>query len=384
MPATSPSILHAIDTTGPGGAETVFLDLVQYLTIPQHQNIALIKGPGWVEQQLIKRGIRYFVLKPYGFLSLPYYWQVLKLLRQQNVRLVQANLLGSTLTFSILTLLLGIPLVATLHGQVDVNPQERFIGLKNRLMKWGVNQLVCVSDDLRRYIAGRKLFALDAIKTIYNGIDPERYKNATAIDIRRQLNLPPDTRLIGAIGNIRPAKDYANLIRAAQQVLQSHNDVHFVIAGHPKKDLMNELNRLVGELNLSAHLHFVGFLDNTPGFLADIDVFVLSSISEGFSIATLEAMASGLPVVATRCGGPEEILTPEVDGVLVAKSNPAELAGALMQTLEDAQLRASLAEQAQLTVQERFSISAMLKRYSHIYTPYLQQPTTGANRDDSI
>lgn len=384
MPATSPSILHAIDTTGPGGAETVFLDLVQYLTIPQHQNIALIKGPGWVEQQLIKRGIRYFVLKPYGFLSLPYYWQVLKLLRQQNVRLVQANLLGSTLTFSILTLLLGIPLVATLHGQVDVNPQERFIGLKNRLMKWGVNQLVCVSDDLRRYIAGRKLFALDAIKTIYNGIDPERYKNAAAIDIRRQLNLPPDTRLIGAIGNIRPAKDYANLIRAAQQVLQSHNDVHFVIAGHPKKDLMNELNRLVGELNLSAHLHFVGFLDNTPGFLADIDVFVLSSISEGFSIATLEAMASGLPVVATRCGGPEEILTPEVDGVLVAKSNPAELAGALMQTLEDAQLRASLAEQAQLTVQERFSISAMLKRYSHIYTPYLQQPTTGANRDDSI
>ena len=97
---------------------------------PQHQNIALIKGPGWVEQQLIKQGIRYFVLKPYGFLSLPYYWQVLKLLRQQNVRLVQANLLSSTLTFSILTLLLGIPLVATLHGQVDVNPQERFIGLK--------------------------------------------------------------------------------------------------------------------------------------------------------------------------------------------------------------------------------------------------------------
>ena len=101
-------------------------------------------------------------------------------------------------------------------------------------MKWGVNQLVCVSDDLRRYIAGRKLFALDAIKTIYNGIDPERYKNAAAIDIRRQLNLPPDTRLIGAIGNIRPAKDYANLIRAAQQVLQSHNDVHFCDRG-PRK-----------------------------------------------------------------------------------------------------------------------------------------------------
>ena len=71
MPATSPSILHAIDTTGPGGAETVFFRPCSVFDNPQHQNIALIKGPGWVEQQLIKRGIRYFVLKPYGFCRCP-------------------------------------------------------------------------------------------------------------------------------------------------------------------------------------------------------------------------------------------------------------------------------------------------------------------------
>lgn len=384
MPATPPSILHAIDTTGPGGAETVFLDLVQHLTIPAYQNIALIKGPGWVEEQLIKRGIRYFVLKPHGFLSLPYYWQVLKLLRQQNVQLVQANLLGSTLTFAILTLLLRIPLVATLHGQVDVNPKERFIGIKNQLMKWGVNRLITVSEDLRRYVATRKLFPYTAINTIYNGIAPERYSGAVAMNIRQQLNLPTEARLIGAIGNIRPAKDYANLVRAAQLVLNTHSDVHFVIAGHAKQDLMAQINRLVAELNLGAHLHFVGFLDNTPGFLAAMEVFVLSSISEGFSIATLEAMASGLPVVATRCGGPEEILTPDVDGLLVAKNNPAELAKALVRVLDDAPLRASLAQQAQRTVQERFSIRAMLKSYLHLYTPYLKRPTTGAICDDSI
>lgn len=380
MPATPPSILHAIDTTGPGGAETVFLDLVQHLTIPGYRNIALIKGPGWVEEQLIKRGINYFILKPYGFLSLPYYWQVLKLLRGQNVRLVQANLLGSTLTFSILSLLLRIPLVATLHGQVDVNPNERFIGFKNWLMKWGVNQLVTVSEDLRRYIAARKLFPFDAINTIYNGIDPNRYTAVQTIRLREQLGLPANSRLIGAIGNIRPAKDYANLVRAAEQVVKQNNDVHFVIAGHPKKDLMDEINRLVAQLNLNNHVHFIGFLDNTPGFLAEMEIFVLSSISEGFSIATLEAMASRLPVIATRCGGPEEILSDGRDGLLVAKQNPDALSAAILKTLDDAPLKASLAHAAHITVQERFSINAMLKSYRHLYGPLLQQPNAEAVR----
>lgn len=380
MPATPPSILHAIDTTGPGGAETVFLDLAQHLIIPGYRNIALIKGPGWVEEQLIKRGIAYFILKPYGFLSLPYYWQVIKLLRAQNVRLVQANLLGSTLTFSIVSLILRIPLVATLHGQVDVNPNERFIGFKNCLMKWGVNKLVTVSEDLRRYIAARKLFPFDAINTIYNGIDPNRYTGVQTIQLREQLGLTAQNRLIGAIGNIRPAKDYANLVRAAELVVKQHSDVHFIIAGHPKKDLMDEINRLVAQLNLSNHVHFIGFLDNTPGFLAEMEIFVLSSISEGFSIATLEAMASRLPVIATRCGGPEEILSHGRDGLLVAKQNPEALSAAILKTLDDAPLKASLAHAAQTTVQERFSISAMLKSYRHLYGPLLKQPTTEAAR----
>lgn len=380
MSATPPSILHAIDTTGPGGAETVFLDLAQHLIIPGYRNIALIKGPGWVEDQLIKRGVTYFILKPQGFLSLPYYWQVLKLLRQQNVRLVQANLLGSTLTFSIVSLLLRIPLVATLHGQVDVNPNERFIGIKNWLMKWGVNRLVTVSEDLRRYIAARKLFSFDAINTIYNGIDPNRYTAVQTIRLREQLGLPANSRLIGAIGNIRPAKDYANLVRAAEQVVKQNNDVHFVIAGHPKKDLMDEINRLVAQLNLNNHVHFIGFLDNTPGFLAEMEIFVLSSISEGFSIATLEAMASRLPVIATRCGGPEEILSDGRDGLLVAKQNPDALSAAILKTLDDALLKASLAHAAHITVQERFSINAMLKSYRHLYGPLLQQPNAEAVR----
>ncbi|HEY6527942.1 MAG TPA: glycosyltransferase family 4 protein [Cellvibrionaceae bacterium] len=367
MPSSLPSILHAIDTTGPGGAETVFLDLVQQLIVPNYKNIALIKGPGWVEDQLIKRQIEYFILKPRGLLSIPYYVDVLALLRKQQVKLVQANLLGSTLTFSILAMILRIPLVATLHGRVDIDPKERFIRLKNLLMRLGVSQLITVSDDLRRYIAERKLFPLTSITTIYNGINIRRYKTALSSNLRAHLNLEKECLLVGSIGNIRPAKDYANLVQAARIVINTNPLVHFVIAGHPKAELMAELTRLVAELNISSNVHFVGFWDDTPGFLSQIDVFALSSISEGFSIATLEAMAAGVPVVATRCGGPEEIITNELDGSLVPTKNPQALASAISHLLTLKERAQALCNNATLTVQRRFSIEVMFEHYRAIY-----------------
>ena len=78
------SILHAIDTTGPGGAETVFLDLVQKLTLEGYNNYAIIKGAGWVENQLKRRGVRYYILKPSGFLSIKYYVELYKLIRKND------------------------------------------------------------------------------------------------------------------------------------------------------------------------------------------------------------------------------------------------------------------------------------------------------------
>src|SRR4051812_7333705 len=108
MSVSQKSILHAIDTTGPGGAETVFLDLVEKLHVDGYKNYAIIKGPGWVEDQLKRRQIDYRILKPYGFFSIPYYMDLFKVIRRHNTRLVHAHLLGSTLTYSILGLIAHI------------------------------------------------------------------------------------------------------------------------------------------------------------------------------------------------------------------------------------------------------------------------------------
>ena len=366
MTDKTPTIVHAIDTTGPGGAETVFLDIAQQLQLDNYDNLAIIKGPGWVEDQLKQRGIRYQIVKPHGFLSIPYYWQVYQLLKRENVALVHAHLLGSTLTFSILTLLARLPLIATLHGRVDINPNERFVAIKQKIMRMGVNKLIAVSRDLAAYVEQRGLFPANAIDVIYNGVDHQRYQQHRAGALRAQLNIPEDGFLIGSLGNIRPAKNYETLIDAVR--LLNNPRLHFVIAGHQKKDLMEKLNAQMLALGVVGQIHFIGFYDNTPEFLAQMDLFVLSSSSEGFSIATIEAMASHLPVIATRCGGPEEILKHNLTGYLVPICAPAELAAAINYVLSHPKEAESMAKAGYEHMRSTFSLDAMLCAYKKHYT----------------
>ena len=359
------TILHAIDTTGPGGAETVFLDIAQQLQLPEYNNLAIIKGSGWVEDQLKLRGIRYQIVKPYGLFSIPYYYQLYKLIRRENVMLIHAHLLGSTLTYSILTLIARLPLVATLHGRVDINPQERFVAIKQTIMRMGVDKLIAVSRDLASYIESRGLFPRKAIDVIYNGVDQYRYKDRTVTKLKEQLHIPADAIVIGSLGNIRPAKNYETLISAVS--LLKKPQLHFIIAGHKKKDLMDKLHAQMEMLGVAAQVHFIGFYDNTPDFLAQLDMFVLSSSSEGFSIATIEAMATGLPVIATRCGGPEEILQHLKTGYLVPTEMPDQLASAINYLLENPALTAQLASAGQEHMRNTFSLDAMLCAYKQHY-----------------
>lgn len=365
-------ILHAIDTTGPGGAETVFLDLVQKLTLGGYNNYAVIKGSGWVEDQLKRRGVTYYIVKPQGFLSIKYYIQLFKLIRKNNTHLIHAHLLGSTLTYSILSFFLRIPVIATLHGRVDVNPNERFVAIKNRIMKYGVSRLIAVSRDLASYIAGRGLFKQSNIQVIYNGIDELRYGKNSSKALRESLHIGDDAVLVGSLGNVRPAKNYELLIATAANLIhQQKLNIHFVIAGHKKPDLMKKLEELMQKHAVTDRMHFIGFHEDTANYLGQLDFFVLSSSSEGFSIATIEAMASGLPVVATRCGGPEEILEQGVTGLLVAIDNAQALADELLRLIErpvDAQRLAAAGKAHAISV---FSFASMVDAYRKVYAQYL-------------
>lgn len=366
------TILHIIDTTGPGGAETVFIDLATRLPADQYRSLVVIRGKGWVYDTLRERGVTPVLLDAKGSFNWRYLLALRELIKREKVDLVQSHLLGSNVYSALVGLLTGTPVITTFHGAVDVSESERFMGLKFALVNKGSSSIVAVSDNLRREIAERTPLRADKTKVIYNGIDTADFEREHSHDFRQRFGWDSTDLIIGSLGNIRPAKAYDVLLQAAALV---DNGCHcrFVIAGQGESKgkpsrLYRDLLELRASLNLEEKVEFIGFVDDPADFLSKVDMFLLSSTSEGFSISTIQAMASSLPVIATRSGGPEEILDHQQTGWLVAKDKPQVMADAITALCRDPGRRAELAQNAKTKVDQVFGLQTMLDAYQRLYS----------------
>lgn len=369
---TTKTILHIIDTTGPGGAETVFIQLADMLRTRGWRSLVVIRGPGWVQEELERRGLRPIIIPSRGSFAFKFLKSLIRLIKKEKVDVIQSHLLGSNVYSAIAGLFTRVPVVATYHGMVDVDPNERFRWLKHKAMEKGIQRYVAVSQRLLQNIQSRGLLDIQRSSVIYNGVDVSRYGRTDKKALRGDLQLNDDALFIGSLGNIRPAKDYPNLIAAGAMLIKALPTVHFVIAGHQKPSLMTQLDAQMQALGVSNHFHFLGFCQDCAEFLGQVDVFALSSSSEGFSIATIEAMATGLPVVVTQCGGPEEIVIPEENGLMVAPGDPHALSEALKRVISDNALAQQLAIAGRDTAKTRFSLEEMLTGYEKLYNDVIR------------
>ncbi len=345
----------------------MFIELADKLRDLGYRSIVVIHGPGWVQEQLVARGLDPIVLSASGSFALGFLRQLIAIVRAEKVSLIQSHLLGSNVYASIVGLITGIPVVATYHGMVDVRPNERFRRIKNLAMKFGIKRYVAVSRRLMENIEQQNLLDVKKTEVIYNGINLNRYQVSEDTTLRQSLKLGEDAIIVGSLGNVRPAKAYDVLIRAAAGLLDHHKHIHFVVAGHQKEPLMGELQALMDDLGVSANIHFIGFQQDCAAFLGQLDYFLLSSSSEGFSISTIEAMATGLPVLVTRCGGPEEIISAENQGIMVEPNQPSEITKALEALIDNQEYAKELGQNGKKRAQEAFGVEAMLNGYDEIY-----------------
>lgn len=361
------SVLHLIDTTGPGGAETVFVELADRLRQHGLPSVPVIHGPGWVDDELRRRGLQPVILPGGGSFNWRLLLELRRLVRKHKVTVIQSHLLGSNVYAALVGLMTGVPVVATFHGMVDVDGKDRLKRVRRFIMRCGVKRFVCVSDALRAALVAEGFLDRRNTDVIFNGVDVARYARPHSHDLRRHLGLAAEVPLIGSLGNLRPAKGYDVLIRAAAQLKQKGLDCHFAIAGQGKGRLADELLALRKELQVEDCVHFIGFQADSAAFLSGIDLFVLSSTSEGFSISTIEAMASKLPIVVTRCGGPEEIIVGDRTGIMVAPGDAQALASAIEKVLNDRPGATQMALAAQAAALERFDIGQMVRAYLDVY-----------------
>ncbi len=372
-----PPVLHFIDTTGPGGAETVFLRLAAGLRDRGWPARTVVVGPGWVLDNVRGLGLPVDVLPTHGSLDLRYLRNLSAVVRRHRIGLIHSHLFGASGYASVAGLLTKTPVVATFHGASDVLRHGR-----GRRLRYGIvsrqARVVCVSESLRRSLSATGLVRKDRIRLIPNGVDAAPFADAEGAPLRAQHGVNSEMVLVGALGNVRSAKDYATLLRAAA-VLSEDTRFVFAIVGERTEPLHGQLLRLRDSLGLADRVTFWGFREDVPEVMAAFDILAISSATEGFSLAAIQAMAAGKPVVATRSGGPEDIVTDEVDGLLVPVGSPGALAAALRRLADRPDWAATIARRARQTVRERFSLDAMLDGYEALYEEQLGRPATEAS-----
>jgi len=362
------TVMHLINTSGPGGAETACVNLIRGLDSARWRGIAVVPEKGWLYDEVRRAGGKPLVLDSGSRLDLPRYFVALaRLVRQHNVGLIHGHLFGPSYWASLLGLLMKLPVVGTLHGQVDLHPEEKFKRIKFGLLNRGASRLVFVSESLRRFFLGTRLLRSEITAVIPNGVDTARFSRAPDRSLRAAFGASDNDFLVGAIGNVRPAKGYDVLLRAAALLKTRSVNYRFVVVGEADSALGLRLLSLREDLGLTDSVSFPGYLRDVTPALNAFDVYAITSQSEGFSISTVEAMAAGLPVVATRCGGPEEIVDDGITGILVDNGSPEAVAAAIESLRMNPRRRRELGDAARAAVRRRFSLDAHLHAYEALY-----------------
>ena len=361
-----PKILHLIDTGGPGGAETIFLRVAVGLEARGWDALPVMGRDDWLAAQLREAGIAPTILNAKGSFNLAYLVQLRRLVREHHIAAVITHLYGSAIYGSLLGLIVRIPVISILHGQSDINATERFSTIKARIVAAGATRLVAVSTALRDDLSSAIPVPVNRWSVIANGVDTELLKPGSVLGLRERLGLAADTRLVGALGNIRKPKAYDVFLRVAARLIEQDPHYHFVIAGQGSGGLMEELLALETQLGLRDKVTFLGLENDICGYLGELDIFLLTSSTEGFSIACVEAMACGLPVVATRSGGPQDIVVDGQTGFLCPVGDIAGLSEAVARLGSDRALRLAFGAQGRDRALNLFSLERMVNAYAHM------------------
>jgi len=234
-----------------------------------------------------------------------------------------------------------------------------------RLLAPLVDRFVTVSFDLRRWLIEIVGLPEWKILTIHNGVDTTRFSDNGWEAGRRALGLAREAVAVGTVGRLDPVKDQMSLLNAFASVADGPPPRILMIVGDGP--CRASLETRACRPDLAGRVRFFGERGDVPVLLRGLNVFVLPSIAEGISNTLLEAMATGLPVVATRTGGNPELIEDGMTGTLVPVGDPDAMAGAIEAYVRDPHLRARHGQAARRRAVERFDLGRMVEGYRDLY-----------------
>ncbi len=364
VPRTRPHrVVHLVSSLGIGGQEVVILNLAKYCDRERFEpHVICIHEEGDLGDRFAKAGISTEVLGTTGRGALAALNRLVRRLRDLQPSVLHTHNPAPNQLGAAARIFTHIPvLVHTKHGR-NYHPGEPGPDVGHQIAARLSDVVVAVSADSARMARLVERVPERKLRVIRNGISLE--------DIGMPVREGRPLRYRGiAVARLNMIKDFPTMLRAVRRIVDAEPRFTLEVVGDgPDRGRIEEVIR---ELGLGANVDLLGFRHDIGDRLAGADLFLMSSLSEGISLTLLEAMASGLPVVATDVGGNSEVVVNGGTGLLVPSSDPEALAAAALRLLENRQLAGEMGRSGRIRVENEFSADSMVEKYESLYRELL-------------
>ena len=375
MPARAPvRVLIACDHIDYDGAlhggGRQLIELVRALDRRQvDPTVCVLRGASPLGAQLRDEGLPFHFLDDSRF-SPASLGKLLKLIRRQRIEVAHLTDFGACTFGRIAARLSGVASVVQIishHSPGQPRGFPRYVELAYRALAPFTDRALAISDSVRDFAIARMGFAPDAVEVLTYPLPTHSFRPASQEAVASRLaahGIVQGEPVIGAVTRFYPAKGIRYLLDAFAIVLGTHPRARLVLVGQGPQEA--ELRARCDALGIAARVVFAGFRRDAETYVGGFDVAAVPSIEEGFGLVALEALAVGVPVVASRVGGLPDIVRDGETGLLVPPADPDALAAALLRLLGDPELRARFGTAARIDVQ-RFSLDAYASRLTEIY-----------------
>ncbi len=326
--------------------------------------VCTLRDPDPAGKILEEKGIRVFYINK-GKMSLGNIGEISRLIQQENIDIVHLHGYSAANFGRIAARKMGIKNIVHEHAVLKVLPHQF---LADWLLRKKTDVAIGVCQVVKEFMIRGRSIPEDKIRIIFNGVDVKKYtplSTRSQQDIRETFNIPPGTRVVGTITRLRKEKGNDIFLRAIPDIVKRENKVRFLIVGEgPEKEA---LKNLAAQLGIEKYVVFTGFRKDVSALLSLFDIKVIPSLSEGFPLAFLEALASGRAIVASAVGSISEVSVDGETALLVPPGDAKELSAKIIQLLQDDFLREKLGKNAREEA-KKYSIESNVQALESLYT----------------
>lgn len=379
-----PLIVHVIYHLDVGGLENGLINLINHIPPERYRHaIVCLKGYTDFRRRIIRENVEIVALNKREGNDFSLYLNLFKTFRRLKPDIVHTRNLNAMEGQVIAAMAGARARVHSEHGRdiFDLHGKNRKYNLLRKAIRPFVNHFIAVSKDLESWLVNTVGATPHHINQIYNGVDSVRFhpRNRQGFDARR-FEDPPEsffaenTFVIGSVGRMVDVKNYPNLIRAFLMLLKeepaARERFRLLIVGEGNS--RRECIDILREAGAEALAWFPGARADIPEMMRAMDLFVLPSLGEGISNTILEAMSTGLPVIATNVGGNVEVVKEGITGMLVPPETPAAITEAILEYYRNTDLIIKHGKAARQQIETSFSMEAMTKGYLQVYDKALR------------